>query len=105
MRRLAIAAVLLTSCTLATAQEIPSRSDSPPPKKSPAPDKKAEQSSPAKLLAREEQAFHRRKEVILKLREIGLRTGDEALLLQAEALEDFAWKLYLQKTATPGDKQ
>jgi hypothetical protein len=127
MRGLAIAGVVLATCTLAAAQDSPGRTDSQPPasgnwftrlwsfgdkpapKKAPAAEKKIEQptreESASKQRAHEEAVLHRRNEVILKLREIAQRTGDNALLVEVDELQDRAWELYLQKTASGGSQR
>jgi hypothetical protein len=51
---------------------------------------------------RAEVILNRRNEVILKLREIAQRTGDDALLRKADELQERAWDLYLEKTPGPG---
>jgi len=117
MRRLAIAAVLLTACTLA-AQENSSTSSTAPSKgevwlspiwggknnadakMSDGPAKKtppAAESSSSRM-RRESATLDRRNAVILKLREIAGRTGDDALMLKADALEQRAFDIYMQKT-------
>ncbi|HYV37509.1 MAG TPA: hypothetical protein VE988_17520 [Gemmataceae bacterium] len=123
MRKLAIAVVLLGSCTLASAQENGKEKeaevkssgswyshmwpfgDKPAAKKAAEAPKKSEPSA-AELAAqrqtREEAALNRRNEAILKLREIALRTHDDVLLHQVEQLEQSAWDLYLKKTEEPG---
>jgi hypothetical protein len=123
MRRVAVAGILLASCTLATAQEGPGRDgaadvsksgnwftrlwsfgDKPPDKRPPAGDKKKSEPasavvSPPNRRDREEVILNRRNEVILKLREIALRTSDDALLHKADELQERAWDVYLQRTA------
>lgn len=119
MRKLAVAGVLLASCTLAAAQEPSGREDAPHPGGNwltslwpwgsrPEP-KKAEEKddapSPAEIAAakrrREDALFKRRSEVIIKLEEIAHRTGDDALLRKCDALAEQANELYLQHTGGP----
>jgi hypothetical protein len=89
MRPLAITVVLLTCCTLATAQSTyPSKKSAPP----------ADVESASSRRTRAEVILNRRNEVILKLREIAQRSGDDALLRKADELQEKAWELYLQKT-------
>ena len=120
MRRLAIAGLLLASCTLvATAQEGSSTSatpstpsgnwftrmfssgDKPDAKK--AAEKKGEPASPAEsataIRAREEIVLNRRLAAILKLRELALLGSDSVLLRKADELEERANDLYFQRTA------
>jgi hypothetical protein len=120
MRGLAIAGILLASCTVAMAQDSPDRTtdpgqqngnwftrlwstgDKPAPKTSSSAAKKAEASvteSSSTRRMREEVILNRRNEVILKLREIAQRTGDDALMRKADDLQEKAWDLYLQRTA------
>jgi hypothetical protein len=96
MRPLAIAVALLACCTLAAAQ---STSTSTSKKSAPTSDL----DSASNRRTRAEVILNRRNEVILKLREIAQRTGDDALLRKADDLQERAWDLYLQKTAGPGD--
>lgn len=53
----------------------------------------------AAIQARAREALFRRQEVCDKLRLIALQTHDEALLRQAEQLNDRAWELYQRRTA------
>jgi hypothetical protein len=120
MRGLAIAGILLASCTVAMAQDSPDRTadpgqqsgnwftrlwstgDKPAPKTSTATAKKTEPiagESASTRRMREEVILNRRNEVILKLREIAQRTGDDALMRKADDLQERAWDLYLQRTA------
>jgi hypothetical protein len=115
MRRLAIAAVFLTACTLAAQENssttAPSKSDvrlSPiwggndnaDAKKSAAAAKKAPPApeSSSSRMHRESATLDRRNAVILKLREIAGRTSDDALMLKADQLEQRAFDIYMQKT-------
>jgi len=93
MRPLAIAVVLLACCTLAAAQSTSTSKKSAPP---------SDLESGSSRRTRAEVILNRRNEVILKLREIAQRTGDDALLRKADDLQERGWDLYLQKTAGPG---
>ena len=118
MRRLAIAAFVLASCTLAaTAQEAAttapstpsgnwftrmfSSSDKPDAKK--AAEKKTEPVNPvesaAARRAREDIVWKRRMDVILKLRELAILGSDSVLLRKADELEERANDVYFQRTA------
>jgi hypothetical protein len=121
MRRVVIACVLLACGSLAVAQDNTDRSETPPqqggswftwlwssgdkpaPKTAAAREKKTGPPVVAIRHTREEVILNRRNEVILKLREIAQRTGDDALLRKADELQERAWDLYLQKTAGPAD--
>ena len=121
MRRLAVAGVLLASCTLsaatlAAAQENPGHDEpaksgnwftrtfswggKPETKKTDA--NKGEPAAAADpsatVLAREGATLNRRNEVILKIREIAIRTHDDALLRKADELDERADMLYRQRT-------
>jgi hypothetical protein len=117
MRKLAVAGILLASCTLAAAQDT-----SPADKstssgnwftrtfsfggqeetKKPAEKKKepvAPVLSPTAIRAREEVILNRRLEVILKLRTIATTTNDGELQHQADELEERANGLFQERTA------
>jgi len=82
-----------------------STGDKPAPQKSSASAKKNEPSAAeaaASRRTREEVILNRRNEVILKLREVAQRTSDDVLLRKADELQERAWDLYLQRTASPG---
>jgi hypothetical protein len=73
-------------------------------KKAKAPDEgKPALPSPAEVAAFEQErqmnAFSRRVEVCLRLRQIALDTGNDALQRQAEELEARAWEVYRKQTA------
>jgi hypothetical protein len=114
MRRLAIAAFVLASCTLAArAQEVASppsgnwftrmfgSTDKPDAKK--AAEKKTEPVSPvesaAARRAREDITWKRRMDAILKLRELAILGSDSVLLRKADELEERANDVYFQRTA------
>ena len=119
MRKLAMAGVLLAFCTLAAAQDTDptpppsgnwfsrlwSSGDPPAPKKAATATKKSNAPSAVDVAAtrrtRETINLDRRNEVILKLREIAQRTSDDTLLQKADALQERAWDLYMQRTASP----
>jgi hypothetical protein len=120
MRKLAIATLLVASCTLASAQESTGQKDTgdksgnwftrtfsfggkPDTDKTAAADKKKTEPAPvadsaAVKLAREAQNLKRRNQVCLKLREIAIQTRDQALMDQVDGLEQRVLDLYLQRT-------
>jgi hypothetical protein len=116
MRKLAVAGILLASCTLAAAQESPPADKSSSsgnwfthmfglggqeePKK-PVEKKKepAAAPSPAAIRAREEVILNRRLEVILKLRTIAMTTNDSELQRLVDELEERANAIYQERTA------
>jgi hypothetical protein len=55
----------------------------------------------AAMQARERALLDRRQAVCDKLKEIALRTGDEALMRRAEQLDQRAWALYQRRTSAP----
>jgi hypothetical protein len=93
MRPLAIAVLLLATCTLAAAQSTATAKKSA---------LTSEIESSSSRRTRAEVILNRRNAVILKLREIAQRTGDDALQRKADDLQERAWELYLQKTSGPG---
>jgi hypothetical protein len=118
MRKLVLAGILLTFCTLAAAQDTDptpppggnwfsrlwSTGDPPAPKKTAPATKKSNAPAAVDVAAtrptRETINLDRRNEVILKLREIAQQTSDDALLQKADALQERAWDLYMQRTAS-----
>jgi hypothetical protein len=122
MRKLAVAGVLLATCTLAAAQEPQSRDDAahggstwlgwlwpwgghPEPKK--AADKDDAPSSAEVAAARRrhvEAVLARRIDVIIKLRGIAWRTGDDVLLRKCDELDEQANEVYLQHTLVPAEE-
>jgi hypothetical protein len=121
MHKWAVATLLVASCTLACAQEgtgqkeaapdssgnwftrMFSSKSKPDPDKAAAADKTKKEPAPvvesaADKRKREVDALNRRNAVCLKLREIAMRTHDDALLDMVENLEQRAEDVYLQRT-------
>jgi hypothetical protein len=121
MRRLAVAGILLVSCTLvATAQENSSPTETPgaggnwftrlfssgaKPEVKKADEKKKTEPAVSAVEAaaaarvREDIILNRRNQACWKLREIAVRTGDSALLRKADELEERANELFFQRMA------